>query len=307
MATTFPVRYRSSTTAQRRTGYTLVEVLVVIGLIAALVGLLLPAVQKVRHAAARAGCANNLKQIGLAVHLYENTHQVLPPGVNIKIGSPIYSYLTWEAFLLPFIDQQQMWDNTCAAFAEDSNFFDNPPHTGLSTSLAIYACPSDSRVSEVQYERLGREVALTSYLGVSGRDYIHNDGVLFLGSAIRVSDISDGLSNTLLAGERPPSKDNEFGWWYGGYGQLDTGSGDSVLGAAEINGTYVAGGICPRGPYTFTPGTLDNSCQIYHFWSFHPGGANFVFADGSVHFFSYSGASVMPALSTRAGGEIIGH
>src|SRR5262249_28649516 len=96
-------------------------------------------------------------------------------------------------------------------------------------------------------------------------------------------------SQTVMVGERPPSADFRYGWWYAGDGQGDTGSADMLLGVRERNmaddDTFRG---CPAGPYNFKAGELANQCDALHFWSLHAGGAHFLFADGSVHFLSYS-------------------
>ena len=106
-----------------------------------------------------------------------------------------------------------------------------------------------------------------------------------------------------MVGERPPSADGVLGWWYAGVGQARDGSADIVLGVQERNVGSLAPG-CRVGPYDFGPGQTTNQCDAFHFWSLHlGGGANFLFADGSVHFLSYSARRIMVALATRAGGE----
>jgi prepilin-type processing-associated H-X9-DG protein len=117
-----------------------------------------------------------------------------------------------------------------------------------------------------------------------------------------MADISDGTNTTLAVGERPPSAYLDFGWWYPGWGQGKDGSADMVLGAQERNSTNRA---CPPGPYQFLQGKVADPCAMFHFWSLHPGGANFLFADGSARFLSYEADTILPALATRAGGEIV--
>jgi prepilin-type processing-associated H-X9-DG protein len=118
-----------------------------------------------------------------------------------------------------------------------------------------------------------------------------------------LAGIRDGASQTIMVGERPPSTDLEFGWWYAGSGQSQlSGSGDMVLGVRELNKRIPS---CDAGPYSFTPGRLDNQCDMFHFWSLHSGGAHFLMADGSVHFLRYDADPIMPALASRNGGEIV--
>jgi prepilin-type processing-associated H-X9-DG protein len=144
---------------------------------------------------------------------------------------------------------------------------------------------------------------LTSFVGNLGLDYESKDGVLMLDSKVRFSDIADGNSNTLLVGERPPSVDFWYGWWYAGHGQGATGSGDMLLGVRERNFGDGLIGFCPKGPFHFQAGSLSTYCDVMHNWSLHPGGAHFAFCDGSVRFLAYSADPIMPALATRAGGE----
>jgi prepilin-type processing-associated H-X9-DG protein len=282
---------------------TLLELLVVIAIIGVLVGLLIPAVQWARNAAIQSECSNNLRQMGLALHQYHTSQQSFPPGVGYRGGADPFPWLGWQARILPYLEQDNLWRLTVRAYTDDKWFQNNPPHVGYATVIPLYGCPADGRTSEVAYAR-GMPVALTSYLGNEGLDFMRLDGVLFLDSQIRLTDIKDGTSNTLLVGERPASADQVWGWWYGGWGQDHDGSGDVVLGVRELNNGSFTAASCPPGPYEFSPGRINNQCDLFHFWSLHSGGANFLFADASVHFLGYSAASVMPALASRAGGEI---
>jgi prepilin-type N-terminal cleavage/methylation domain-containing protein len=304
----------------RRSGFTLIELLVVIAIIGILIALLLPAVQKVRDAANRIKCENNLKQIGVALHNYHDTYGLLPTGQDLSTvlpdGSPNYhDNWTWLARILPYVEQQNLY-NLADAYARggpSSRYTDpySPPSNPAQyTPMPVYSCPNDSRELTASFadenEGTGSmiDVAFTGYLGVSGSDYRHREGVFFTGSNIAFKDITDGLSNTLFVGERPPSEDLVFGWWFDGQGQGQTGSGDVTLGVRELNGPD-GYRTCPHGPYMFMPGSINNNCDTWHFWSLHAGGANFLFGDASVHFLPYSADNILPAMATRAGGEVV--
>jgi len=288
---------------QPRRAFTLLELLVVMAIIGVLAGLLFGAVQRVRESAARTHCTNNLRQAGLALHGYHGQHQVFPSGVSYRGGKDPQPFMGWQARLLPFIEQEALWRTTLEAFKHESHFFRNPPHVGHSTAIAIYGCPADERLSG-PFE-LGRSlVALTSYQGVAGLDQHRRDGMLYLDSAVRFSDVTDGTSQTLFVGERPPSADGALGWWYGGWGMDRNGAADTTLGVREQY-NYANGYPCPKGPYEYQPGKSDNLCDTFHFWSLHSGGANFLFVDGSVRFLRYSANSILPALASRAGSEVV--
>jgi prepilin-type processing-associated H-X9-DG protein len=138
---------------------------------------------------------------------------------------------------------------------------------------------------------------------------------------ITFASISDGTSNTLMIGERPPSVDLFSGWWFAGAGFDRSGIGDVMLGAREIryaeNQAGITSGIfvgsCPISKIGFQPGQISDDCDQVHFWSWHPGGANWAFADGSARFISYSvdsppqmtPATTFMQLVTRNGGEVI--
>lgn len=290
--------------AARRRAFTLLELIVVMAIIGLVAALILAAVQRVRESAARAACANRLREIALAAHGYHTALSVLPSGHSSAVsGSPTHD-MSWLTRLLPYLEQTSLWAQAEADYRRSPNPFRTPPHTGLATVVPAYTCPSDDRVLRPA-ETQGFFVAFTSYIGNQGTDFLTPNGVLFSESRVHFSDITDGTSNTLLSGERPPSADLFFGWWYAGTGQRGTGSCDAVLGVRERNAGGTATQMCPVGPYHYRPGRFDSQCDLFHFWSPHlGGGANFAFADGSVRFVTYASDDVLPALATRSGGEV---
>ncbi|MGE3807378.1 MAG: DUF1559 domain-containing protein [Gemmataceae bacterium] len=297
-----PHHSKGFTQERSRLGFTLVELLVVIAIIGILIALLLPAVQKVREAANRVRCQNNLHQVGLALHLYHETSGSFPPAHTGNTGP--YQYLSWMSRLLPYMEQEALWKKTQAAYQSNTWPWANPPHVGLDHVMAVWGCPADRRELIAAYAG-GYRIAFTGYLGISGTESTKGDGIIFMNSAVRISDITDGTSSTLIVGERPPSSDLWYGWWYAGAGQppAHNGAVDVVMGVREKNTT---GGGCPAGPYNFKLGDVNEKCDQYHFWSLHPGGTNFLFADGAVRFMAYRGDLVLPALATRGGDEVPG-
>jgi prepilin-type N-terminal cleavage/methylation domain-containing protein/prepilin-type processing-associated H-X9-DG protein len=284
-------------------GLSLIELLVAISIIGILLSLVLPAVQSARQAAFRLKCANQLRQQVLALHQAHDRTGHFPSGV-IRIGSEGQRQTGWMVAILPDIEQEALWQQSRTAF-ERHVIFTEPP-SPISHVVKLYGCPADDRTSVAQLFQK-RAYALTSYLGVSGLDLVVRNGVLYDDSKTRISDITDGTSSTVIIGERPPAPNFEFGWWYGGLGQARSGSLDTVLGAAELN-RWRNGRTrpdCPPGPYSFVVGSRQSICDIFHFWSVHPGGAHFALADGSVRFLNYSASKVLEQMATRSGGEVI--
>jgi len=287
----------SAATRRVRQGFSLIELLVALAILATLLGLLLPAVQRVRHAAARITCAAKLGQIGLAASNYHTTFGAFPPGVSTDPGR---RHLTWNAHLLPYLDNEPLWREVEAAFERDPNFLRPPHDKRRATPVPAFACPMDGRAMMPSTKLGDLRVAFTSYVGVAGTTCQRGDGVYFVGSGIRQTDVTDGASNTVAIGERPPSADESLGWWYAGWGRDGYGSVETVLGSRQLNPWDAP---CFAGPYRFGAGRFDNQCDVYHFWSPHPGGANFVFVDGSCRFIAYSAHVLLTAMSTRAGAE----
>jgi prepilin-type processing-associated H-X9-DG protein len=246
-----------------------------------------------------------MRQLELALHMHHDTIGSFPPGLSLLTDGGRYPYLGWAPRLLGFIDQEPLRQRIEEVYRSDPNpweFYGNPEHVRLmGAHLPILACPSDWRAQSPSTSRPGL-AAFSSYLGVSGIDLSTQDGVHNLDSNTRLIDITDGASNTLMLGERPPSADQVFGWWYRSWGQMMTGSADTILGVCEKN---ILGSRyeCSPGPYSFGPGRFSNQCDKFHYWSPHPGGAGFALADGSVRFLTNGASDVLPALATRVGGE----
>jgi prepilin-type processing-associated H-X9-DG protein/prepilin-type N-terminal cleavage/methylation domain-containing protein len=273
--------------SNQRNAFTLLELLIVTAIVVALSGLFLGAVQKVREAASRLQCTNHLKQIGLALHHYHQEHRHLPRCRDnvLACSGP----RGWQYCLLPYLDQINLFKaSTLNPFYGDDR-------------VDGFVCTSDPR-------DFG-EFGITSYAGVTGtayNEYTASDGIFDPSNSVglRFDSVTDGLSNTLMVGERPPSADLIWGWWY--FADFDT------LLAADKNyciAKYVE--IDQRPPYLpctnskFSPDNVTNRCAVEHFWSNHPGGANWLFADGSVRFLTYAAAHLILPLSTRSGGEAV--
>lgn len=298
------IRHRSSAEPGRQYGFTIIELLVVMGCISILVALLLPAVQQSRAAATRISCANKLRNIALATLSFADLHGALPPGVTSDTAKVDYPFMTWLCRILPGVEQAALWEGTVAAYSENRFPFGTPQHVGFASPLNIFSCPGDSRTSHPADSGAYGPVGLTSYVGNGGTDYLKKDGVFFVDSEVRLADITDGTSNTLLLGERPPSTDLQYGWWYTGLGQNGHGSPDMFVGVRELNIGWAGNELCDKGPYAFAEGNFWRQCDLFHFWSPHSGGAWFARCDGSVSFLNYSANEIMPSLATRSGGEL---
>jgi prepilin-type N-terminal cleavage/methylation domain-containing protein/prepilin-type processing-associated H-X9-DG protein len=332
-----------------RKGFTLIELLVVIAIIAVLIGLLVPAVQKVREAAARAQCQNNLKQIGLALHSYHDAYKALPPSHNATDG--------WPALMLPYIEQGNLYNTYKLGIGYDQG----TNKTAITGQVPIFVCPSapgQSGVFQITQspDGYGSMVQLPAMMGVIDYGAVNQvfDG-FYLANGLPVPagypgsclgplqpnmrtpivTITDGTSNTIMIAEdaaqpssyvlgkpvattRPPGKNliktEGIGTPTPDWGWADPGFAYSINGCDPTNGFIIqhdgstaglvsdggSGFTKPSGAPVFING--NNNGELY---SFHTGGANVVFADGSVHFLT---ASMTPAafaaLVTARGGEV---
>lgn len=328
-----------------RRGFTLIELLVVIAIIAVLIALLLPAVQQAREAARRTQCKSNLKQIGLALHNYHDANRVFPPGYVDRNGDPnstpdndLGPGWGWATFLLPYLDQGNVYNQI--NFNQGVGVGANAQVSQV--ALTVFQCPSDGlqqafSVYDSSFATPITTVAHSNYMGCNGWEECFNGaggnpqagagadglsgnfgqagvGIFFRNSRNSTSNFTDGLSNTIVVGER--SSNHAPGTWTGA----------------------VAGGRCPAwmatqppSPYSPPPSpAYDNAdfgealifshCNATHlpnsdfpiydpdtFYSFHVGGAHFLFGDGSVRFISsYVDGRTYQALATIAGNEVVG-
>jgi len=255
---------------RRSSGFTLIELLVVIAIIAILIALLVPAVQKVREAASRTQCENNMKQMGLALHNYHDANKYLPPGshqvasqgagVSTSMGYiDSHWYWTWMAFILPFVEQDTIWKQADSFAKTDPTSSWSPwgnggtwyglsgngndgPNPAQGLVMSTYLCPSDWRtlIVNIDYGLGPVPMGFSDYSGNSGSKGdtgagtgvpVQFNGILYVDSKVKLTGILDGTSNTLAVGEHPPSNDFNFGWWFDGAGADNGGNLETLMNA----------------------------------------------------------------------------
>jgi prepilin-type N-terminal cleavage/methylation domain-containing protein/prepilin-type processing-associated H-X9-DG protein len=296
---------------KQRNAMTLIEVLVVLAILASLFGLFLGALQRVRDVAARAQCASQLRQLGLACLLYHDAHRVFPPGYrDCRCTDPMMTSpgWGWATQMLPYLEQQALFDRILFHHP-----IEDPRNEARRIRVGIYLCPADANVPLTfpitnAAGQLITEAAPISYaacLGSGELDEIPGpkEGVFYRNSHIRIGDITDGTSSTILLGDRAWS--HAMAPW-----------------AGAVNGGIVRGG--PRNPWRNSPEAAypaPNFCCVQanainkakdpdgsldEFFSGHWGGVNLLFADGGVRFVHQEiNPIVLMALGTRAGGEVV--
>jgi prepilin-type N-terminal cleavage/methylation domain-containing protein/prepilin-type processing-associated H-X9-DG protein len=325
---------------RRRRAFTLIELLVVIAIIAVLIGLLLPAVQKVRDAAQRMSCQNNLKQLGLACQSFHDANNAMPTRDNLTAFQSFNPRPGETNFWI-----EQGWIEQIKSYMEQGNADGN-------TVIPILQCPAHPQAGQQQPGGPG----MTFYVALGTRNMFNynytsawswatdnytdtyaslDDAVIITPTqtdlswippirantdkwtsdpGVRLTQITDGTSYTAMIGERAPSPDLSVG------AAFSAGWYDNNASVYDLNGPFFyrsgdgwyTGNVCPYPP-TFGPGAPNNFCSFNSVWSMHSGGANFVFADGHVTFLTYavtrtnpgSNLSILEALVTRAGGEVI--
>jgi prepilin-type N-terminal cleavage/methylation domain-containing protein/prepilin-type processing-associated H-X9-DG protein len=299
-----------------RCAFTLIELLVVIGIVSVLIGMLLPAVQKVREAAARMKCQNNLRQIGLATHHYHDTYNVLPSNYLVDGGGfgPQTQAWSWLALLLPYLEQDALYRQ---ANVQANTLYQS--RVAVATQVSVFLCPSDSfsatgpRSDAADLGMWNPPFILagqTNYKGVGGSNWAWGDsrwrnigpggningmtagdGIFYRSDYTRrkgFAAITDGLSNTLMVGEALPERTKWCAW---PYANTAVGTCAIALNAKQLDGT-------PYDPWVWQ--------NTYGFASRHPGGANFGLADGSVRFVTDGiDLATYRALATIQGGEVV--
>jgi prepilin-type N-terminal cleavage/methylation domain-containing protein/prepilin-type processing-associated H-X9-DG protein len=292
-----------------RTGFTLVELLVVVAIVAVLIGLLLPAVQRVRKAAARVSCMNNLKQVGLALHNFHDSRGHFPSGYVSRSSADPASTSPgwgWAAQLLPFIEQQPLEQQI-----DFSSDVDDSANQVIRTAvLQLFVCPADRNTGIFTVLNEDgtpiADAASNSYAACYGAggeiaDFPDKgNGLFFRNSRIRIGDITDGTSYTIAVGERASlfTRTPWAGVVAGGTTRVTPGA--PVLSAAvEEAPTQV---LAHTSSHTINDVYADPD----DFFTPHPDAGMFLFGDGSVRAVkTHVSLDVLQALSTRAGGEIL--
>jgi prepilin-type N-terminal cleavage/methylation domain-containing protein len=293
----------------RRSAFTLIELLVVIAIIAILIGLLLPAVQKVREAAARMECQNNLKQIGLALHTFHDANREFPEGLQAYLSQGKWwgTGWTWQAYILPYIEQNNLFNRVKVRMFSGNG--DNGGRTTAemmlahtTTTISVFRCPSQPGGNLQHGGMIGNQPS--NYNGNIGTNVFNNcngtnpgciraNGMFFLAKRTAMRDVIDGTSNTIFVSEvqtqlasNMPGGDRWYNWANNADGNPPTDLSEALIGA-ETNDPINGGAQEAAG-------------------SFHTGGAQFLMGDGRVIFISESiSMTTYRRLSTRAGGEVV--
>lgn len=272
--------------ATRKRGFTLIELLTVFAVVAVLTALVLPAVSAAQDEARQRTCMNNVKQIALAMHNYHDVHKVLPPAwISAKPDASLGTFFGWQAMLLPYLDQAPLYNQL------DFKVIDENPLDLLQTKVTTLRCPSDPMVD---HNPLRGKLGTSSYSGNSGDERLpgsvdplpKTSGIMWRNSAVRFSDITDGMSNTFMAGER--CLDSGAAIWMGV--TKNRNENDAVTDCNHENQLNAGMGS---------------------FSSRHPGGVFFVMCDGAARYTPDSIDSApelgtFQKLANRSDGQSIG-
>jgi prepilin-type N-terminal cleavage/methylation domain-containing protein len=296
-----------------RPAFTLIELLVVIAIIGTLMSLLLPAVQRVREAAARSGCLNNLKQIGLALQHYHQAHQKFPPAyvyIEPPNTQPWYTRpgWGWGSFILPYLEQETIHRQIDFKAPIEAPVYDNL----RTTVLKMFVCPSDLSTGVYMVQNMVEQdvaqAATTSYTANYGSGKLEigeqpdwGNGVFVRNSAFRISDIYDGASQTWAIGERCSwvARSPWVGAIHNGTVATSNGAPTKYIQREEAP-VQVMAGVTNYLPLN------DENTTLYGFYSPHRQVVNFAYADGAARPVSTQTSSLtLQALASRNGGEKI--
>jgi Tfp pilus assembly protein PilE len=266
----------------RANGFTLIDLAVTIGVLAVIIALLLPAVQRARESARRLQCKNNLRQLGVGLHLYHDAHRTFPAGS--------LNGWSWIAQMLPEMEQANGQRQLNFRMDLEQSILAGNNVALADTLVPFLMCPTDPNSPSlfVSPQFLNQQFAHTNYLGTQSDPNTNSTGMFGIETFIRLRDVVDGTSQTLFVGERgidfKPSTKGEFGWW--------------ILGAPLESFMTVTDGL-QQGPSS----DLDS---VKRWWSYHDGCLSFLFVDGSVRFLNESmDPQIFAALGSRNGGEMV--
>lgn len=299
--------------AKKRPGFTLIELLVVIAIVAVLIALLLPAIQQAREAARRTQCSNHLKQIGLAMTNYADSHGVFPPGyvAVVTSGDELqFGGFGWGTYLLPHMEQEELYSainlDVLRADAPGAQLAGSENSTAFRRTLSAFTCPSDPGPDLLTVkDSTGTDIgglARGNYAGMFGQGEAaepgaFGDGMLYYNSRVRLRDVLDGATKTILVGER--SSDLGQTAWYGFF--LEAAVGEPP-GDYEEAPALILGHTGVPGDEIHPPN--DPHAHEDDYRSYHTGGAHFLLVDGSVRFVSDQiDPLIYAGMGTRAGGE----